>query len=207
MMRGTGFAKRRRDEEEEEKEETRESVPLPTPEPTPPQKREDEAGKAKTRVEIGSRPKGPSPIAIVNARHAGEMMERAARGFSLGELSASILSFERAKKWRVPLDVRRRTALDGNVTRLTSWLHTAKPRAEKTEPEKPTVEIVLKAEKPSEPEKPKEEEKPVEVAKLKAQRGVRRKEPKKEKPVKEPKKVARPKPAKKTKTKTKTKKE
>ncbi len=202
MMRGTGFAKRQRSEEEEKEK---------TPEPAPPQKREEEAGKAKTRVEIGSRPKGPPPIAMVNARHAGGMMERAARGFSLGELSASILSFERAKKWRVPLDVRRRTALDGNVTRLTSWLQVAKPRAEK-----PTVEIVLKAEKPSEPEKPKEEEKPVEVAKLKAQRGVRRKEPKKEKPVKEPKKekpvkepkkVARPKPAKKTKTKTKTKKE
>ncbi len=207
MMRGTGFAKRQRSEEEEKEK---------TPEPAPPQKREEEAGKAKTRVEIGSRPKGPPPIAMVNARHAGGMMERAARGFSLGELSESILSFERAKKWRVPLDVRRRTALDGNVTRLTSWLHTAKPRAEKTEPEKPTVERVLKTKEPPEPEKPKEEEKPVEVAKLKAQRGVRRKEPKKEKPVKEPKKekpvkepkkVARPKPAKKTKTKTKTKKE
>ena len=198
MMTGTGYARSRRDKEEETKEEVTT------------QKREVKAEKAKTGVEVELLPKGPPPLAMVNARHAGGMIERAARGFSLGELSASALSFERAKKWRVPLDIRRRTALDDNVTRLTSWLHVAKPK-----PEIPTVEAVVKAEKSSEREKPKEEEKPVEVAKPKARRGLRRGEPKKEKPAKEPKKekpaketkkAASPKPAKKTKTKTKAKK-
>jgi len=190
MMTGTGYARSRRDKEEE----TREEVPM--------QKQELKEEKAKTRVEIEPLPKGPPPLAMVNTRHAGGMIERAARGFSLGELSASALSFERAKKWRVPLDIRRRTALDGNVTRLTGWLHfVAKPK-----PEKPTVETVVKAEKPPEHEKPKEEVKPVEVAQPKARR-LRREEPKKEKPAKEPKKVAPPKPPKKTKTKTKAKKE
>ena len=202
MMTGTGYARSRRDKEEQE---TREEVPT--------QKREPKAEKAKTRVEIESLPKGPPPLAMVNTRHAGGMIERAARGFSLGELSASALSFERAKKWRVPLDIRRRTALDGNVTRLTGWLHVvAKPK-----PEKPTVETAVKAKKPPEPEGQREEAKPVEVAKPKARGGLRRreeekkekpaKEPKKEKVVKEPKKVARTKQAKKTKTKTKAKKE
>ena len=212
MMTGTGYARSRRDEEKETREE----------EPT--KKREEEAKKAKTRVELVSPPKGTPPIAMVSARHARGMIERAARGFSLGELSASALSFQRAKKWRVPLDLRRKTALDDNVTRLTSWLHVAKPK-----PEKPKLEAALKAEV-LESEKPKEEEKPLEVAKPKAQRGLRREEPKKkkpvkepkkakpvkeprkekpakeekkEKPVKEPKKVARSKPAKKTKTKAK----
>ena len=202
MMTGTGYARSRRDKEEQE---TREEVPT--------QKRELKAEKAKTRVEIESLPKGPPPLAMVNTRQAGGMIERAARGFSLGELSASALSFERAKKWRVPLDIRRRTALDGNVTRLTSWLHVvAKPK-----PEKPAVETAVKAKKQPEPERPREEAKPVEVAKPKARGGLRRreeekkekpaKEPKKEKVVKEPKKVARTKQAKKTKTKTKAKKE
>src|SRR2546428_12375639 len=171
MMTGTGYARSRRDKEEQE---TREEVPT--------QKREPKAEKAKTRVEIESLPKGPPPLAMVNTRHAGGMIERAARGFSLGELSASALSFERAKKWRVPLDIRRRTALDGNVTRLTSWLHVAKPK-----PEKPTVEAVVKAEKPPEPERPRKEDEPVEVSRPKARRGVRREEPEK-KPAKEVKK-------------------
>jgi len=201
MMSGTGYARSRRDKEEE----TQEEVPM--------QKQELKEEKAKTRVEIEPLPKGPPPLAMVNTRHAGGIIERAARGFSLGELSASALSFERAKKWRVPLDIRRRTALDGNVTRLTSWLHVvAKPK-----PEKPAVETAVKAKKQPEPERPREEAKPVEVAKPKARGGLRRreeekkekpaKEPKKEKVVKEPKKVARTKQAKKTKTKTKAKKE
>src|SRR2546428_7010511 len=199
MMTGTGYARSRRDKEEQE---TREEVPT--------QKREPKAEKAKTRVEIESLPKGPPPHAMVTTRLAGGVIERAARGFSLGELSASALSFERAKKWRVPLDIRRRTALDSNVTRLTSWLHVvAKPK-----PEKPTVETAVKAKNQPEPERPREEAKPVEVAKPKARRLLRRVEPKKEpakepkkEPAKEPKKVARPRPAKKTKTNTKAKKE
>jgi len=198
MMTGTGYARSRRDKEEESGEEV------------PAQKREVKVEKAKTRVETETLPKGPPPLAMVNTRHAGGMIERAARGFSLGELSASALSFERAKKWRVPLDIRRRTALDGNVTRLTGWLQAAKPK-----PEKPTAETVVKAEKPPEAKRPREEVKPVEVAQPKARRLRREepkkekpaKEPKKEKPAKEPKKVAPPKPPKKTKTKTKAKKE
>ena len=194
MMSGTGYARSRRDKEEE----TQEEVPM--------QKQELKEEKAKTRVEIEPLPKGPPPLAMVNTRHAGGMIERAARGFSLGELSASALPFERAKKWRVPLDIRRRTALDGNVARLTGWLHVvAKPK-----PEKPTVETAVKAKKPPEPEGQREEAKPVEVAKPKARGGLRREEPAKEpkkEPAKEPKKVARPKPTKKTKTKTKAKKE
>src|SRR5207245_8263129 len=191
MMTGTGYARSRRDKEEESGEEV------------PAQKREVKVEKAKTRVETESLPKGPPPLAMVNARHAGGMIERAARGFSLGELSASALSFERAKRWRVPLDIRRRTALDGNVTRLTSWLHVvAKPK-----PEKPAVETAVKAKKQPEPERPREEAKPVAIQKPKARRGLRREEPKKEKPAKEPKKVARTKAAKKTKTKAKAKKD
>src|SRR2546422_3867981 len=156
MMTGTGYARSRRDKEEETLEK----------EPTP--KREEEKQKPKTRVEMGPPPKGPPPIAMVNARHAGGMIERAARGFSLGELSASALSFERAKNWRVQLDIRRRTSLDGNVTRLTSWLRGREPRAETLKPAKLAAETIVKAEMPPEPERPRKEERPAEVAKPKA---------------------------------------
>ncbi len=87
-------------------------------------------------------PKGPAPAAFVQARHSRDMIERPARGFSLGELSATGLSFEKAKSWKVPLDIRRRSVLDGNVKKLKIWL---------------PVKKAPKIEKPVEPVKPKEE--------------------------------------------------
>ena len=67
MMTGTGYARSRRDKEGETLEK----------EPTP--KREEEKQKPKTRVEMGPPPRGPPPIAMVNARHSGGMIERAAQ--------------------------------------------------------------------------------------------------------------------------------
>jgi len=120
--------------------------------------------RLEVKVERELPPRGAAPSAIVRARHNRERTERRARGFSMREISVAGLSFERAKNWRVSLDIRRRSLLDGNVTRLRSWLQTRRP---------------AKIEKPTEPMGPKEE-KPT-----KRRKKAATKEPskKKEKPV------------------------
>jgi len=123
MTTGKGFARTRRNDEKK------------TEEPVMAHERKEEEKKTQPRAEGESPPKGPPPVALVNTRHHGGMIERAARGFSPGELSASRLSFEKAKRWRVPLDPRRRSVLDGNVERLKNWHQMAKPPKREKPPE------------------------------------------------------------------------
>ncbi len=118
------------------------------------------SSKTEEKVELKGEkellPKGPAPTAVVQARHAREMIERPARGFSLGELSATGLSFEKAKSWKVSLDIRRKSILDGNVTKLKSWLPTKKARMI----EKPVEPVKAKEEKPKEVKPKKQRKKP-----------------------------------------------
>lgn len=58
----------------------------------------------------------------VSVRHDGSSMERDARGYSLGELSAASVQPWVAKRWSVPVDTRRRSVVTGNVQSLKSWL-------------------------------------------------------------------------------------
>ena len=67
------------------------------------------------------KPLGSVPGATVSARRGSVMIERAGKGFSLGELSDGGLSLRLAKRWGVPLDPRRRSVLQGNVAALKKW--------------------------------------------------------------------------------------
>ena len=71
----------------------------------------------------------PSPQARVIARHEYSSLERRGKGFSSGELSAVGLTFVVAKSLKVPIDVRRRSVLEGNIGALKGWY--------KPEPKKP----------------------------------------------------------------------
>lgn len=67
-------------------------------------------------------PTASIPHPRVSVRHDGSSMERDARGYSLGELSAASVQPWVAKRWSVPVDARRRSVVTGNVQSLKSWL-------------------------------------------------------------------------------------
>ena len=82
----------------------------------------------------------PAPWPFVLARHEHAMQEREARGYSRGELESAGLTFVIARRSKVPVDLRRRSVLDGNVARLKEWYvpepKKAVPKKEKEEAEK-----------------------------------------------------------------------
>ncbi|MBI2648864.1 MAG: hypothetical protein HYY68_09745 [Thaumarchaeota archaeon] len=67
-------------------------------------------------------PTASIPHPRVSVRHNGSSMERDARGYSLGELSAASVQPWVAKRWSVPVDTRRRSVVTSNVQSLKSWL-------------------------------------------------------------------------------------
>jgi ribosomal protein L13E len=85
----------------------------------------------------------PSPQAVVMARHEYSSQERRGKGFSFGELSAAGLTLIIAKSLSVPVDIRRRSVLEGNIGALKGWYKPAPKKAKEPKPEK------AKAEKPA----------------------------------------------------------
>ncbi|MDA4132879.1 MAG: ribosomal protein L13e [Thaumarchaeota archaeon] len=86
--------------------------------------------------------KAVPPHSTVLVRHEYAMQERRGKGFSLGELSAASLTFVTAKLLRVPVDIRRRSVLEGNTDILKGWY---KPEPKKAK--EPTAEKKPKAAK------------------------------------------------------------
>jgi ribosomal protein L13E len=86
-------------------------------------KAEEAAKPAKPAIQ---KPAGRVPIAIVVARHGTETVEREGRGFSKGELSGAELPLLLAARWKVPVDLRRRSVLKENVSALKKWF--ARPK-------------------------------------------------------------------------------
>jgi ribosomal protein L13E len=82
-------------------------------------------GPKRTTVRV-SRPVAAPPSPMVEVRHDGEMMEREASGFSLGEVSQAGMAVGLARSWKVIVDPRRRSVLDGNVSSLKKWFAQAK---------------------------------------------------------------------------------
>ncbi len=117
-----------------------------------PEKVESEAGTAKTEDRAAKM--APAPEASVLSRYEGRMHERHAKGFSFGELAAAGLTFTIARRIGVPVDIRRRSSLDGNVATLKEW-HVPAPKKPK-EPKEPKVEKKAKATKKA-PKKAKKE--------------------------------------------------
>jgi len=64
---------------------------------------------------------GPSPRPTVNSRHGFSMHEREARGYSFGELESAGIGRGDVRRLSIPVDIRRRTALEHNVERLKGW--------------------------------------------------------------------------------------
>jgi len=99
-----------------------------------PKKPQAKAAKAKPKAEQvpppkveTPKPKGPAPRAVVSSRHEGAMMEREARGFSLGELGGAGFGTHEASRLGLATDIRRRTVLEKNVESLRSWFIPQKP--------------------------------------------------------------------------------
>jgi ribosomal protein L13E len=94
--------------------------------------------------------RGPAPVPVVLVRHERGMQERRARGYSLSELGSAGITFIAARKVRLPVDIRRRSVLDGNVSSLKGWYL---PEPKKPKPE--AAEAEAKAEKPARKKAPK----------------------------------------------------
>jgi ribosomal protein L13E len=87
-------------------------------------KQPTEATKAKVQG-----PTGKAPQARVTSRHGLETLERAARGFSIGELSEAGMLVRNARAWGASVDQRRRTVLHSNVEAIQAWSSHARKRA------------------------------------------------------------------------------
>jgi ribosomal protein L13E len=68
---------------------------------------------------------GPAPSAVIAARHLDSMRGRPGRGFSFSELTSAGVEFNLARREGLSVDVRRRSAVEGNVETLKQWLKTA----------------------------------------------------------------------------------
>jgi ribosomal protein L13E len=81
----------------------------------------------KTVVKPESRKLGPPPMAVVATRHvdSSSLHERAARGFSFGELSSAGVPLNAAKTNDLSVDIRRRSVVAKNVEMLKGWLEPA----------------------------------------------------------------------------------
>ena len=90
----------------------------------------------------------PAPAPFVLARHEYEMIERVARGYSRGELESAGMTFIVAKKAGVPLDPKRRSVLESNVSMLKGWYVPAPKKAKVAAEEKAEKPAKKKAKKP-----------------------------------------------------------
>jgi len=123
------------------------------PELSAPSKKKRVSGKKKEaeskRVakEKAPKPTGTPPSAIVEVRHGGRMMERQARGYSLGEVAQAGLNFGPARRWGLLVDDRRRSTLKSNVASLKKWSpQTKKTTEERVEGEVQKIERAVKKE-------------------------------------------------------------
>jgi len=92
-------------------------------------------------------PAGAPPSATVETRLDGRMMQRQARGYSLGEVSQAGLNFRSARRWGLLVDDRRRSALEGNVASLKKWsLGTKKTTEKKVAGEARRIEMAVEKE-------------------------------------------------------------
>ncbi len=125
-------------------------------------------------VEEGpKRPAGRVPEAMVSSRNGTEMVTRQGRGFSLGELSGAGLARGMASEWRVRVDVRRRSVLDGNVSALRGWKVQPVPPKKPEGRVKKVEEELVKVEKEVEKEAVELKEEAVKVEKAAKKRAAK----------------------------------
>jgi ribosomal protein L13E len=85
------------------------------------QAEEKKEAPAKTTVKAEPVKLGPPPMAMVTVRHVDSLHERAARGFSFGELSSAGIPLNAAKRQDLSVDSRRRSVVEQNVEALKGW--------------------------------------------------------------------------------------
>ena len=109
-------------------------------------KKKDEAPPAtgERKKVTWAAPQGSIPKAMVSARHDGEHIVRAGRGFSAGEIAQIGLSPRLARRWGVMLDSLRGSTLEPNVSALKKWFSGAK-QVEVSVPSKPEPKKRTKA--------------------------------------------------------------
>jgi len=89
-----------------------------------------EAESKHVEKEKTPKPTGAPPIAVVDVRHRGVVMQRHAKGFSPGEVAQAGMSFGLARRWGLHVDDRRRSVFGGNVASLKKWSSPAKKTPE-----------------------------------------------------------------------------
>jgi ribosomal protein L13E len=106
-------------------------------------KPESKKAEPKRVISVITKPKGSTPSALVSSRHGIAMVERAGKGFSMGELAGASLPLTIARRWGVSTDSRRRSVLEPNVQLLKGWF--TPPRRN----EQPVQRKVVKKEEPA----------------------------------------------------------
>jgi ribosomal protein L13E len=89
--------------------------------PKPKQTEERKEAPPKTTEKPQPVKLGPPPTAMVVVRHVDSLHERAARGFSFGELSSAGIPLNAAKRQDLSVDLRRRSVVEQNVEALRGW--------------------------------------------------------------------------------------
>ncbi|MGD0478016.1 MAG: hypothetical protein ABSB29_07615 [Nitrososphaerales archaeon] len=103
-------------------------------------KKKEEESKRVVK-EKASKPTSAPPSAVVEARHGGRMMQRQARGYSLGEVTQAGLNFGPGTRGGPLVDGRRRSGLEGNVpspegSNVQTLSEVAGPTASQPQPSK-----------------------------------------------------------------------
>ena len=99
----------------------------------PPKKKargKKEEGPKRVARERVIRPTASPPSPTVEVRHAGQMVTREAKGFSMAEIAQAGMGVGLAREWGLRIDGRRRTVLDPNVSALKKWSSQARKTTE-----------------------------------------------------------------------------
>jgi len=98
---------------------------------------------AKTVAKVEHVKLGPPPAAIVAVRqtYSGSPYERAARGFSFGELESAGIPANAARHGDLSLDIRRRSVVQANVEMLKGWFKSPAAAAPRERMEKPVAVV------------------------------------------------------------------
>lgn len=108
----------------------------------PAAKKEPKAARAAVK-----KPSGHVPTAMVSSRRGREMVLRAGKGFSMGEVKGAGVPFPQAVKWGLPVDRRRRSVLEDNVGSVKNWVTHAKTSESPESEVKKIEEEIVKVEK------------------------------------------------------------
>ncbi len=107
---------------------------------------EKKEAPTKAAVKVERVKLGPPPHATVAVRDtdSGSPYERAARGFSFGELESAGVPVNGARRGDLSLDIRRRSVVEANVEMLKRWFKSPAPAAPREPMEKPVAVVAGK---------------------------------------------------------------